>query len=372
MTTNISTLWSVLTQSEYFTRAIEIARVVGLPVTSWRTGDPTRSFYLFISEILALLDGPAGEYIRSGFLSSARGDWLRVKAEEDFGVTPDEATYAEPTVTIANSGGGVYTIDAGDLTVRSSTTGKTYHSTNSPGEHGIGDTLIYQLTADEAGSDSSVAENEIDEFVTTFDGLEIVSSTAGLANDEATEEEIRQQCRDSRGALSPNGPSDAFNYVAKNSELTGLTGINRASSSPSTGGLVTVTVASQSGAVLSPALDAIEAALLRWSTPLGVNIAVESAAELEVDGTYTIYTSPELSTSADDFESSILSALDALFADGVKSPIGGRDGLLSEDTITEAIRAVYPNLVYRITGVEDVELDPSEVPVRGTITIVRQ
>jgi hypothetical protein len=368
MTVNISTLFTVLTQSEWFSRGLEIARVVGLPVTTWRTGDPTRSYYLFISEILASLDGPAGEFVRSSFLSSARGDWLRVLADEVYGVVPDDATYAEPTVTLTNTGGGVYEIEAGDLTVRASTTSKTYHST-SVASLGPGDTETVQLVADEAGSDSSVGVNEIDEFVTSFDGVEIASSTAGLANDAATDDEVKDQCRASRGALSPNGPADAYIWVAKNSDLTGLTGINRAASAPSTTGLVTVTVASQSGAVLSPALDAIEAAILRWATPLCGSVVVVSATEFEVDGIYTIYKSPDLSATTAEITAAVYSALDALFA---ATRIGGQGGVLSEDAITEAIRKVFPNLIYRITGVTDVTLTTSQIPVRGDIAIVVQ
>jgi hypothetical protein len=370
MTINIFTLIGFQNYEKYYSVGLELAQAVGLPVTSWRAFDPTRSFYAFIAEILSELDAPASEFIRSGFLSQARGDWLLVVAEELYGLDADDfaATYAEPTVTITNAGGGEYTIEAGDLTVKNSVTGKTYHSTNAPGVHSPGVTLVYQLTADEAGSDSAVVADEIDEFVTTFEGLEIDSSTAGLATDKATDDEVREACRDTLGPLSPNGPADAYTAVAKNSELTTVTGINRAAAQGSSTGAVTVTVASQAGEVSAPNLALILDAINRWAVPLCVSATVVSATEVEVDGTYTIAKNPALTTPAADVEDAIFDALDALFT---ATRIGGDNGVVSASMIMQTIHGVYPGLIYSVTGVADVELDVSEVPVRGTILLVQ-
>jgi hypothetical protein len=371
MTINIFTLIGFQNYEKYYTRGLELAAAVGLPVTSWRAFDPTRSFYSFIAEALSALDAPVSEYIRSGFLSLAQGDWLRVVAEELYGLDADDfaATYAEPTVTLTNTGGGEYTIDAGDLTVKNSATGNTYHSTSSPGALAPGASLTYQLTADEAGSDSSVTANELDELVTTFEGVEIVSSTQGLATDESTDEEIRDACRATLGALSPNGPADAYAYVAKNAELTSVSGINRAAAQGSSTGLVTVTVASQSGAVSAPNLALILAAVQRWAAPLCVSATVVSAEEVPVIDTYTIAKSPALTTPAAEVESAIHDALDALFT---STRIGGDNGEIAASLITRTIHEAFPGLIYAVTGVEDVTLTVSQVPVRGTITIVQQ
>jgi len=370
MTINVLTLMGFQNYEKYYARGLELAAAVGLPVTSWRAFDPTRSFYSFVAEILAELDGPAGEYIKAGFLSYAEDDWLLVLAEELYGLNADDfaATYAEPTITIANTGGGEYTIEAGDLTVKNSVTGKTYHSTNAPGVHSPGVTLTYQLTADEAGSDSSVVANEIDEFVTSFEGLEISSSTAGLATDKATNDEVREACRETLGALSPNGPSDAYTCVAKDSELTGVSGVNRAAAQGSSTGAVTVTVASQAGEVSAPNLALIQAALERWALPLCVSVTTVSATEVDVDGSYTITKSPALTTPTAEVEDTIFDALDALFT---STRIGGDNGIVSASLIMQTIHGVYPGLIYGVTGVEDVELDVSEVPVRGALVLVQ-
>lgn len=372
MSINIFTLFGFQSYEQYYSRGLELARAVGLPVTTWRAFDPTRSFYSFIAEILAALEGPASEYIRAGFLSQARGDWLLVLADEVYGLDPDQfgATYAEPTVTLTNTGGGEFTIESGELTVKNSVTGKTYHSTNSPGTLSPGTSLTYQLTADEAGSDSSVVADEIDELVTTFEGVEIESSTAGLGTDESTDEEIRDACRGTLGLLSHISPADAYEAVAKNAELTTVSGINRARALGSSTGEVTVTVASQTGTVSAPQLAAIKVALDREVTQLCGSTTVVSATVVLVSGAYTIYRRPSFTTPAADVEEAIFDAIDALFA---SSPIGGNGGIIAASLITDTIHQTYPDQIYRVTGVEDVTLDAStlSVPVRDEITLVQ-
>lgn len=362
---DINTLFSVSTRDKFFSAALDLAETIGLPVTSWRAFDPSRSFFLFMSEVLSSLDDTVGEYVRSGFLSSARGDWLRLLAQEVYGVEPAEATYAEPAVTLTNTGGGFYALDPGDLTVKNSVTGKTYHNTSS-GTLSSGATVEFQLVADEAGSDSSVAANEIDTLVTTLLGVVVVSSTAGLASDAATDEEIRDQCRESLGSLSPNGPPDAYTYVAKNAELTGQTGINRAAAVGSATGAVTVTVASTAGAVSAPALAAIQSAIDRWSTPLCVAPTVVSATTKTVNGAWTVSRAPALTLTSAEISSAIHSAIDTLFSN---TRIGGDNGKVAASLIEQTVHNLFPGLIYEVSGVDDVVLTTSQVPVRGTITI---
>ena len=146
---SVTTLFTVETAAKIFSTGLELASALGLPVTSWRAGDPTRSYYKFVAQKLAALDGVSGEYIKAGFLSTATKKWLTVLAFEVYNVTRGEATYANPTVTVTNTGGGHYEVEAGDLTFKNSITGKTYHNT-SGGTLSSGTTLTFDLVADEA------------------------------------------------------------------------------------------------------------------------------------------------------------------------------------------------------------------------------
>jgi hypothetical protein len=281
MTTPLSIAAMVVRQTaaDILAIGLEVATAVGLPATTWRSGDPTRTTFKYLARVLASLEDQNGAFIESAFLRSASGDYLTIVAEDTYGVTPGEATYATPSVTITNTGTRRYALDPGDLVVRSSANGKTYHSVDAGTWNG-GTTLAISFIADEAGSDSSCGVNEIDELVTTFLGLTITASTASTAADAQDEDSVKQACEDSRGALSPNGPADAYNYVVKNSELTGSVEITRAETFDGGDLEVNVFVAGNAGIVSGVALAAAQDAVEQWATPIGFRPTVANATAL--------------------------------------------------------------------------------------------
>lgn len=370
MTVSITTLWSVNTAAHIFAWGLEIASALGLPVSTWRTGDPTRSLYKYLAEVLAAHDSVVSVWIKAGFLSAAVADanesgdsrWLKVLAYELYGVEVPEASYATPTVTLTNAGGGNFPKEIGEITVQSTETGKTFRNTNAPAPLLAGATVTYELVADEAGAASSVAVDEIDYVVTTMLGVEIDSSTASYVSDEMTPDEIGELCRDSLGALSPNGPPDAYAYVCKTAELTGVTEVTRATAvGESTTGDVTVTVASASGAVSSESVAACQLAVDRWSRPLTIEATVYSAAVYAVAVTATIVGEdvPE------DFDDLIATEIAAYLA---TVDIGG---VVYRSKLFAAIHKAVPEIesVVISAPAADITLASDEVPTPGTQTI---
>jgi hypothetical protein len=291
MTDSLQHLVATTTEAEYLAQGLAKADAAGCVTTSWRTGDPTLSLYHFLSEALANKDERIAEYVRGGILSLAIGEWLTIHAREVYGVEQEAATYATPSVSIRNTKGAYYSIDSGDMTFRSSVTGKTYHNTSGPHTlNGVGATATLALTADEPGADSSVGVNEVDEIVTTYLGIVIDSSTASSGTDEQDPEALKAQCLATLGALSPNGPSDAYDYVVCNSALTGSTEITRSRAyGDSDTGDVIVYVAKGSGVVSGGALAKALAAVEQWATPLCVTPTVVGATlvALPVNATVT-------------------------------------------------------------------------------------
>ena len=55
------------TTTAIYDRAIELATSVGLPVTSWQPGDPTRSLYHLLSRTLSNAEQIVVKYIAAGF-----------------------------------------------------------------------------------------------------------------------------------------------------------------------------------------------------------------------------------------------------------------------------------------------------------------
>jgi uncharacterized phage protein gp47/JayE len=367
MTISVLSLFTAETAAKILSSGLEIAQVLGLPVSTWRNGDPTKSLYHYLAEVLAAREEKSVQFAKAGFLSTAEGEWATLQALEVYGVTRGEATYATPTVTLRNDGGGVFP-DLGDggLVVKATATGKTYRSTNNPGTLGPGGVLTFELIAEESGAASSVGTDEIDDFVSpaelaTFDVV-ITGSTAAAAQDQQSETELKDQCGDTLGALSPNGAPDAYEYVCKNSELTGVTEINRATAIPDDDtGEVTIYVAGAAGAVTAPSIAAAQNAVLKWCTPLCIRPTVISAVELQVPITAQI--------SGDDIPADYLAAINgALGVLFLALPIGAtvyRSRLIA--TIHEAVPAA--SSVSLVAPAADVSLSPNEVPIVGTVSI---
>lgn len=322
MTINIASLFSAESFQTILDRGLEVAKVVGLPTTSWRVGDPTRTLFRFAARVLSRREDVTSEYIKSAWLSTATGPWLEILALEVYGVTKTQATYATSSVVVTNAGGGVYTIDPGDATVKNTASGKTYSNTNTVTLSGVGATATLEVTADEAGTSSNAAVNEIDALITTYTGVTVTSSTAAVAQDEQTDPELREQCSATLGALSPSGPPDAYEYVCRNSTLTGTSEITRAQSDPDGTTLaVTTYVAGASGPVSGAAVTLAQAAVEEWATPLTVTptVANATAAPQTVTCTVSGEDMPAVAAVETAFESALGALFKALAIGGVLS-----------------------------------------------------
>lgn len=374
----LASLFAPESYARILNKGLDLAATVGLPVTSWRAGDPTKSLYEFTAEILAQLELVIQEQIAAAFLSFATGDWLTLRAEQVYGVTRIEATYATSAsgqgVTLLNTGGGQYTIEPGKYTFKSSTNGKTYHNTTGGTlASGPGTTITLEFVADEAGSASSVSADEIDEMVTTELGVEVQSSAAAQGLDEESDVALRARCLDSLGALSPDGPADAYRFVALNPELTGVTDVTKAEpTSDAPTGVVTLYLAAPSGPVGGGSVTAVADAIARWATPLTVTPIVESATGVTVDIDMTVYVRAASGLDEPTVESAVDDALGVLFAE---LAIGGDEGELAVSKISAvpfAINQSTAGAVYRVdvaNPAANVPLDPDEVAVLGTVAI---
>lgn len=366
MTINILNLFTRETADKILSRGLAVAKAIGLPVTSWRNGDPTKSLYHFAADFFDAQEQRNTEFAKSGFMSTAEGDWATLHARDMYGVSRQGAGYATPTVTLRNNGGGVFDMAPGDLRVLCTATNKTYTNTDNPGVLGPGAQFTYALIADEAGAASSVGQNEIDDFVSpagmaTYN-VAIVSSTSAAAQDEQSVPELRDQCGDTLGALSPNGPPDAYEKVCKDPKLTGTTEINRAQAQGDDDtGEVIVYVASAAGAVTSPSVAAAQAACRKWSTPLCLRPTVVSAAVAAVNITAQI-SGPNIPAT---YQAAINGELGKLF---VGLPIGAT---VYRSRLIAAIHDAVPQIssVNLIAPALDVVLTADSVPILGVLSI---
>lgn len=362
------------TQAEILAAELQIATAIGLPVTSWQPGDPTRSLFMAESVKLGVLEQEVVGYIQSGFLDYAQGQWLTVVAQQQFNVIVPGATFATTQVTLTNSLGAVFDLAAGDVQVKNSTSGATY--TNSTGGHLAGPgTLTVTVIADEAGSASSAGAGEIDTMVTDLIGVSVTNPTAAVGTDQQAPATTVQQCRDKWGSLSPNGPAAAYSFVALNSTLTGITTPTRVRVYPdSVTGDVTVYVAGASGALSGGDVTAVQNAITQYATPLTITPTVSSATGVTVAVTYTIWLYKSVNQTTTQIQTAIQTALENLFA---AAPIGGdiippaATGNLYQSEIEACIGSVFAAKTFRVSisaPSGDTALTNGQVPQLGTVT----
>lgn len=375
MTVSLASLLIAETKAAIYQKGLDVATALGLPVTSWAPGDPTRSLYHFLSEVLATLEEVVALYVASGFLDHATGNWLKILAYQVYGVVYEEATYATTTVTLSNGGGGLYVIAVGDLTLRNTATGATYRNTTGGTlASGPGTTLAITVVADDAGSEGSAAALAIDALVTTLLGVTCSNATAAVGVDEESEPSLRQRCRDKLGSLSAAGPKDAYNYVARTSALTGTTAVNRTRSvGDTTTGVVTVYLAGPSGAVAAPDVTLVQTAIEQWAAPLGITPTATSATAVTVAVTYDLWLYASVGVTQPEAEAAVQSALETLF---LSHPIGGDvitvpPGALYHSLIESTIREVYPAHAFRVVVTApagDTSLTINQVVALGAVT----
>jgi hypothetical protein len=368
------------TKDTILARGLGFATTLGVPVTSWQVGDPTEALFHFVAEILETVEEVAANYTKSAFLDIAAEDstlydWLVIVADQVYGYTASAATYSTCTVRLTNGGGGLYVFDPGDVTVKDSTTGTTFHNTTGGTlASGPATTLDLTFVADTAGTDGSSGIGDIDTMVTTYLGVTCANTTVALGVDAESAASIVDGCRAKLGSLSPNGPADAYAYVALNSELTTSTVATKVRvTGDSATGNVSIVVASDAGTVGGGDLTLIQAAIDEWATPLCVTATVTSATGVTIPVTYEIsaYTSWGLTDA--EVEQAVEDSLAAWFAD---RPIGGdiippaTVGLIQVNMLEAAIRETSNKIIaVSVTAPATyTTLTASQVAVLGTCT----
>lgn len=301
------------TKQAIFDRSLALAEFVGLPVSSWRIGDPTRTQLEFQAEHLADIDAQVAEFAKAAFLDTAEREWLDVKAEQDFGQTRDDASFATGQITLTNSSAAIYSWDTNDLTFKNEITGKTYKNNEPVSLSGIGSTDTFAFVAEEAGSESSTGANTLS-LLTTVLGVTVTSNTSATGTDAQGDAELRDMCRLSMAALSPSGPSDAYRYVALKSELTGIQTPKKAVAYGDTDtGITTVYVSGYAAAISDDDLETVETALRRYALPLCCTLDLDHATQVGVTVSLSLTVkSAYLTTTVAQLEDDIEQALTAL------------------------------------------------------------
>lgn len=371
---DLSDLISTVEPEEAYQTELTGAAALGLTTSTWQSGDPTRTTFRVFGSLVSLWSKIAVNAIKGGLLDYSSGGWLTLLAPNMHGVSRIPQTAATCTVRLTNAGGGVYPITAGAITVAASSTGKTYRTQNTGTLNAL-DTLDLTVLAEEPGSDSSAGIGEIDTLVSpTLIGVTVANTTVAVGSDEETDAELKIRCRESLAALSPDGPSAAYAFIARSALRTDGTaiGVTRVRVS-SADGEVTVLLADPDGAPEPADVDRIDDLIQTQVVPLGVTATVSAASGSTIAIVYTAFVPTATGASDAEIKAQILTSLEQYFA---TIPIGGfptavpATGKVYHDLlrarISDAVAEIFS--VTLSTPPADVSMTSSTVGILGTVT----
>jgi hypothetical protein len=381
VTVTLSELTTPLTRAEAEAAIYAACASRGLTTTTWKPGAVTRTIIYAFSVLVAAVSLLQALIAEGGFLALATGDWLTLLARYVYDVERSTGSQAAFTQRFDNAGAGVYTGVAGDLIIACSVNGKTYRNTAAYSIGAFAADVLIPFAADEVGSASSAAPATITTLVTTLLGVTTTNPDAVVGDDADDDETVRLLCREKTGTLSPNGPRDAYAYMARTTTLNGVNvGVTRVRSIADGSGNVDVYLATPSGGVTgtsgdpTTALGAVHEKIQRNVVPLAVRERTHTATALPIAVTYEYWLLATTGLADADIEAAIAARLGTFMA---ARPIGGdllpgeTVGRVYVSAIEGAIASTFPAQTLRVSvtlPVADVDCATTEVPVLDTVT----
>lgn len=375
-------LTTPLTVAEVKAAIYSAIEALGVKTTSWKPGAVARTIIAGNAIVLSAFSTLQQRLAQSGFLELSTGDWLIVVAKEVYDVDKNLGTFASGIVKFDNTAGGVFSFGIGDVVVLNSTTGQTYRNTEAftLAAFEVNKNVAFQ--AIEIGADSTSAPGDIDALETTLLGVNVTNVDALVGQDKETDSQLRERCLAKTATLSPNGPGDAYRYVAFDA-VTSIgqpAGVTRVTVTPDGLGNVAVFVADGAGSLtgtigdLATPLGAVDEAIQTQVVPLAVTATVAAATPQAIVVTYEAWIKATSGLTPAQIQDDVALALTNYFAsvpiDGVRKVAGG--GFLFLDAIGSVIGEAIgkANLIdFDITlPAADVAVSTNGAPVAGAIT----
>jgi hypothetical protein len=294
---SLEALITPLTREQAKASIYAVLAAVGVNTTTWKSGAVVRTIIAALAIIVAAFSALVANLARSGFLDYSTGDWLTLLARYVYGVERLTSTQGTGTITLINTGGGVFTLDPGDLVVKHATTNKTYTNTATISLGAFATLTDVPVIAVELGTASNANPGTITTFESSLLGVTVTNTTAVVGTDDESDPLLRVRCREKLGSLSPNGPWDAYAYVAKTAKRAdgSLIGVTRVHSKKDGYGNVYVYCATATGGVTGDNTDpdtdlgAIALQIQKSAEPLGVTSHTLSAVAKSVNLVYQVW-----------------------------------------------------------------------------------
>lgn len=340
---------------------LDVATALGFNVTSWQSNRSGRTLIAILATIYAAFTVVAVNFAAAGgYLSTSTAGWLRLLAQELFGVSWNPASHATGFITLTSTSAVPYTFSPGGLTFTNPTTKVSYVNVYDGGAlYGAlpglatlpaSGTLTIPVQALVPGSASNAVSTSVTVMSPAFLGVTVANASPIQGTDDETDTALRTRCDAKRGALSPNGAQGAYAYWAQSIRLDTNGNpvypppvsdqdvydaavpldVNRVRVSvQSATGTVNVWLGGSGGAAIGSVVTLVDYAMSTYVLPAGITLftGVGGGTGCEVDTinvTYTAELDPSFGVSVADAQAAISSGLAAYFGDVQRNPIGAR------------------------------------------------
>lgn len=368
-------LLEVTTFDEAKATIYDVLEAVGVPTSSWKPGAVVRTIISATAVMITAASSLHSAVGKGGYITKAVDNWLDHVAEEVYETPRQLANQATGDVTLTNAGVGIFTFDPDELTLVNSLTGKLYRNTEAITLN-PSTTVTAEFAAIETGSASNALPGEIDALETPLTGVSCSNAEALQALDDEDDAHLSTRSRESLGALSPNGPWDAYSYVAKAAVRPdgSLIGVTKVRTTHDGLGNLTAYVAGAAGPLTGPDLSYVDKAIQEKAAPLGITATTANATAVPTDitGDVWIYNTVNLTDAA------ILTLIEAKITSFFAArPIGGDviagggGGKLYLDGIKGAIGGTKQEIfnIDLTAPTADTALTPNQVPTLGTVSL---
>lgn len=347
MPTPLDALITPLTVDAVRLSIYSVLAQLGIDTTVWKPGAVVRTMIAATSIMLSGLSQLTAAIARSGFLETAEGTWLELLAKNVYGVTKIKATFATGTGVIANTSGGIYVLSPGELQVTNQRTGATYVNVDPLTIPAVSSGILAALIAQQAGSTSTALVSDPMIVSTPLPGVTLTLATSLVGLDDELDPALRLRCQEKLGALSPNGPPDAYGFVARSAVRPDGSpiGITRVRVSANGDGTIDLYVTNATGDLGVDDLVAVDLAIQTQAAPLSITVTTHAAVTvpLTVAAQVFLYRS---GLDNDTVSSMIAAELTDFFS---SQPIGGNIGAIHTAAIIAAIGRTSTQLpIFRV------------------------
>jgi phage-related baseplate assembly protein len=391
---SLTDLTTPLTPADVQRVFYSVLAAAGVTTTTWKPGGVVRTIITGVSYVASAFSELLADLASSAFLTTSSADWLTLVAQNVYNVTRLPPTFATTAVTLVNTGGGVYTLAAGDLNVVNPISGQAYYNVSpiTIGSHATVTGVV--VTAFQPGNVGTSFVGEISQIQTppTLTPVTVTNPAIAVGTDAETDQSLRQRCLDKLGSLSPDGPSDAYGFIARSAldQFGQPIGVTRVKVTNDGFGNVDVYLATAAGNVdgtvgdLTTPLGIIDDLMQRLAAPLAVTLRTHSANPYPIDVTYSMALYNTSGQTSLQIETIVNANLLAFLS---RQPIGGNVVDTAGEIYVSAIEAVIggsttpqgvplnPIRVIVTSPASDIAMDADGAPFlrtpTGTIQLIK-